>query len=160
MNCDSTIYSTMEYLNNAELSVQIPVFNYILHIIAHTQKKSVAKLRLLLCIFFHSKTEKAIKSFSNLFHPSALPFHHPRPTYFSLFPEPSVLAVFISYRCTSGWMLLQGGRFRELHGTRLCVHLWRESEVEEQPGMVKGKLFCNVQGSISVWEDRGRSEEL
>lgn len=43
-----TQYSTTEYLNNAELSVQLPMFNYICHC---TEKKSVAELRLLHCVF-------------------------------------------------------------------------------------------------------------
>lgn len=157
MQYDSTTYSSMEYLSNAELSVQIPILNYICYC-THTQKNpSVAELRLLNCTFLHSKTERAIKLFNSLFHPSALPFHHPQPTYFSFFPEPSVLAVFISYRCTSGWMLLQRGYCHESQGAWL---LSGKVKVEEQLEMIKGKLFCNVQRSISVWEDRGRIEDL
>jgi len=65
-----TQYCTMEYLNNAELNVQLPMFNYICHC---TEKKSVAGLRFLHCVFHHSKTEKAVKLFSGLFCPSGLP---------------------------------------------------------------------------------------
>lgn len=49
----------------------------IIYVIAHRHKISVAELRLLNLIFLHSKKEKAIKLFSNLRHPSALPFYHP-----------------------------------------------------------------------------------
>lgn len=83
-----TQYYTTEYLNSAELSVQLPMFNYICHCTESGQLRKG-------CYTAYSTTAKqkkqlncsAAHSTHHLFPALATSLHHPQPTYLCLFPE-------------------------------------------------------------------------